>query len=126
MRTKLVLKSSVALMIALAGILLIANQQAQGVQTPPTIGTVGVMAFMVQDVKKGSPADQAGIKRGDLITFLNGAQVNSITDVQQTINGSGDKVVEVTYLRYNSDTSHFDELKVTVKPVPWGSWKAGR
>jgi len=83
------------------------------------------MAFMVKNVEQGSPADQAGIKSGDLITFLNGHQVDSVTELQQTINGSGDKVVEVTYLRFNPDTNHYDQRKVTVKPVPWGSWKMG-
>jgi hypothetical protein len=64
MRTKLVLKSSAALMIAIAGLLLIANQQAQGVQTPPTIGTVGVMAFMVQDVKKAVVEESKKLSAG--------------------------------------------------------------
>jgi putative serine protease PepD len=56
-------------------------------------------AFIV-DVVPGSPADDAGLQPGDVITGIDGQDVTRSTDVQSTVRGKdvGDEV-EITYER---------------------------
>lgn len=100
-----------------------AGAQAQQVQRPASIGAMGELVFRIQQVEFGSPAEQAGLQLGDLILLLNGGQIESINQVWNTIHGSADKPVEVTFLRYNSVSAKFEENKATVKPVTWGTWR---
>jgi S1-C subfamily serine protease len=46
--------------------------------TQPTVGRAGALVTQVED---GSPAHDAGIKRGDLITSLDGAPISSLVDL---------------------------------------------
>lgn len=54
----------------------------------------------VREVGPGSAADDAGIKRGDVIVGINGLPVNSVSELQELVarNRPGDKV-EVSFIR---------------------------
>ncbi|MBQ7219806.1 MAG: Do family serine endopeptidase [Synergistaceae bacterium] len=48
-------------------------------------GVEGTNGAMINDVFKGDPADKAGIKRGDVVVELNGAQVKNANDFVQKV-----------------------------------------
>ena len=77
----------------------------------------------VNEVAKGSPAEAAGMRAGDLFINVNGQPVESILTVQQAITRSGGKPVELELMR-NSQIQ-----KVTVTPVASNSpklpWRIG-
>ena len=58
----------------------------------------------IVEVSAGSSADKAGIKKGDVITAIDGAKVTSMSFVQEKVNGyrPGDKAV-VTLVRNGSE-----------------------
>lgn len=58
----------------------------------------------IVEVSAGSSADKAGIKKGDVITAIDGAKVTSMAFVQEKVNGyrPGDKAV-VTIVRNGSE-----------------------
>jgi S1-C subfamily serine protease len=92
-------------------------------QTPQArIGAKGVMGYVITGVNPGSPAEQAGLKPGDIITSLNDEQVISIEQVQNTLttNPPGTSF-EIKYKRFNPATGNLDEHTVTVKSVPLAS-----
>jgi S1-C subfamily serine protease len=92
-----------------------------GDELPPPqsmLGVIGIAAFVVEDVSPGSPAEQAGLKSGDLVTWVNGNPVNSITDVLQISRKSPGHKVELFVLRYNRDTHQRDPVTVSVTTVP--------
>ena len=45
---------------------------------------------LIQEIEEGSPADRAGLRRGDLIVKAGGAAVTGIDDLYQAIDGLGD------------------------------------
>lgn len=45
------------------------------------LGVVGNMAFVVHKVEPGTPAEQIGLRQGDLITEWNGKQIISIREI---------------------------------------------
>ncbi len=125
MRVLIVTLTVVATMLGLGQSSFKGVQAAQS-QDPPMIGTSGLITFLVQRVFPHSPAEQAGIKPGDLIVELNGEEFLSMDDVWQAINGSAGKPVEITYLRYNVTTGQTDQTKVTLQPLPYDKWKASK
>lgn len=58
----------------------------------------------IVEVSAGSSADKAGVKKGDVITAIDGAKVTSMSFVQEKVNGyrPGDKAV-VTLVRNGSE-----------------------
>ena len=58
----------------------------------------------IVEVSAGSSADKAGIKKGDVITAIDGAKVTSMSFVQEKVNGyrPGDKAV-ITLVRNGSE-----------------------
>ena len=64
----------------------------------------------IQEVQIESPAEEAGIKSGDIIQSINGKDVNSIMEVSAFINSSSSETVEIGILRNDS------ELTFSVKP----------
>ncbi|MEZ4805077.1 MAG: Do family serine endopeptidase [Bacteroidia bacterium] len=54
----------------------------------------GLNGVLVQDVTEGGSADKAGLKKGDVITKVNGVEVNSVSNLQELIGKyrPGDKV----------------------------------
>lgn len=85
------------------------------------LGVKGEMGFVITVIDNDSPLGQAGLKLGDIITGLN-EQVTSIEKFQKDIATSAPGTTfEITYLRFNSTTSKFEEQEVTVKTIPFVS-----
>src|SRR2546423_8276475 len=80
------------------------------IQRKSHIGTSGSMAFVIQEVQPGTPAEQSGLKIGDLITQVNDEQVSSLEDVHSKISVSEPGTsVKITYLRYDPTTKQLRE-----------------
>jgi len=98
---------------------LVISAQEQ-IRTPQAmVGIVGNMVFLVHQVEPGSPAEQAGLRPGDLIKSVNGRQLNSIKDILQIAEGAPGQSVEIVYMRYNPTTSQPEGYRTTLKSVPW-------
>ncbi len=67
----------------------------------------------VTDVTAGSPAEAAGIKKGDIITKFDGSSVNSMTELQEMLAyySAGE---EVTVIISTANDGEYVENKVTV------------
>ncbi len=66
---------------------------------------------LVNDVIKGSPADKAGIKQGDVITALNGAEVKDSSHLQRMVAETGiGKAAKVSVIRDGKEV----ELSMTL------------
>ena len=63
--------------------------------------------LLVRGVRDGSPADGAGVKRGDLIVAVNGAEADRLDAIHAALDG-GAPSLELGLVRGT------DELKVTV------------
>ncbi len=93
--------------------------------TPEIAKHLGIKAnkgALVTDVVKGSPADSAGLKRGDLIVEYNGNPVNNTTElrnmVAQTRPG---KIVELKVIRDGREIT----MTVTIGELPEKLAEAG-
>ncbi len=64
-----------------------------------TLNSNGVLIVGVYDVDGSSPATEAGLKTGDIITTINDNKVKNIEDMALKINDSSDGTVSVGYLR---------------------------
>ncbi|MEJ5351803.1 MAG: RIP metalloprotease RseP [Melioribacteraceae bacterium] len=64
----------------------------------------------IQDVMKNSPAEEAGIKPGDIFISIDGIKVQDREHVVQIISSNKEKNLEIVFLRNN------DTLKTTVNP----------
>ena len=64
----------------------------------------------IQEVQIESPAEEAGIKSGDIIKSINGKDVNSIMEVSAFINSSSSEIIDIGILRNDS------EITFSVKP----------
>lgn len=87
-------------------------------QSRAGIGARGVMVFIVASVDENSPADQVGINRGDVLTAINGAQVNSIIDVLKITQNPPGTSVEVTHWRRNPLTNEHEKQQPKMTTVP--------
>jgi regulator of sigma E protease len=67
--------------------------------------------IQLSTVEAGMPADQAGLKKGDLLIEVNGQPIHSNTKFQEITRNSGGKPIEIVYQR-NGERHH-----VTVQPV---------
>jgi len=67
--------------------------------------------IQLSTVEAGMPADQAGLKKGDLLMEVNGQPIHSNTKFQEITRNSGGKPIEIVYQR-NGERHH-----VTVQPV---------
>ncbi len=75
----------------------------------------GARGVLVGDVMSGSPAEQAGLKNGDVITRLEGAAVEAVQELRNRVALSpAGKVVRVDYVRGGKDKS----AKVTLGVLP--------
>jgi regulator of sigma E protease len=63
------------------------------------------------EVEHGLPADQAGLKRGDLIMALNGLPIHSQIKFQEITKNSGGQPIRIEYQRNG------EKGEVTVRPV---------
>ena len=61
--------------------------------------------LVIVDVNSGSPAEEAGLKRGDVVQEVNRKTVASVSDFQQAVKAAGSAPL---LLRINrSGSSHF-------------------
>jgi carboxyl-terminal processing protease len=83
------------------------NQAGIGAELSQVASYLYVIAPM-----KGSPADQAGVKAGDIIEYIDGKATRDISlyDAKQLLNGTAGSDVKLRVLRANSSP-----LTVTVK-----------
>jgi len=72
---------------------------------------VPVMSTLVSGVEKGSPAEQAGVAKGDRIVAIDGKQVSEWEELSQTIKGSQGKPINLE-IRRGGET-----IKVAVQPT---------
>jgi len=72
-----------------------------------SVGLKEAKGAVVTDATKGSPADKAGIKSGDIITAVDGESIDSARALSRTIGGKGPgATVDVTVWRDGAD-KHF-------------------
>ena len=72
---------------------------------------VPVMSTNVSGVEKGSPAEVAGIQKGDRIIEIDGVRINEWDELSNKIKGSGGKTLDL-HVRRGEET-----LKITVQPT---------
>jgi len=72
---------------------------ASGENIGITLNSDGVLIVGIYDVDGKSPATEAGLKAGDVITDVNKKEVNSIEEMASKINDSNDGSVNVGYMR---------------------------
>jgi serine protease Do len=82
------------------------------------LGVVGNIAFVVHQVETGSPADQLGLQRGDLITEWNGRQIISIKDFMAMGQLEPGQAVEIEFVRANFTTGKHETMKGKALLVP--------
>ena len=77
------------------------DQPRLGLQIQETEDSRGVK---ILNVKEGSPADKAGLKKDDIIYEVNGEKVKNVTDIKTQVNNSGKKEhYSIKAKRNNSD-----------------------
>ena len=64
---------------------------------------ISVLKPSIGVVKEGSPAYEAGLKKGDLITAINGTGITSWEEMAEIINASKGSAIEVSVRREESD-----------------------
>jgi len=83
------------------------SRNAIGVATP--VGRLGVLAAFyapqIGIIDPRSPAYLEGLRSGDTITSINGEPVRTVEELQRMLDGTGDGVVRLTYLRATSVTA---------------------
>ena len=60
------------------------------------VSGITIMTTEVGQVREGSPADKAGIKKGDMIVAIQGQATESWDDVKKIVKGSAGKTLDVT------------------------------
>lgn len=68
-----------------------------------TLNAEGILVVGVYEVDGQSPASDAGLKTGDMITSINDKEVESIEDMAEKINEAGSESVTVGYLRNDKE-----------------------
>src|SRR6476620_7351183 len=86
------------------------NQAGMGAELSQVASYLYIIAPM-----KGSPADQAGIRSGDIIEYIDGKATRDISlyDAKQLLNGAAGTEVKLRVLRANANP-----LTITVKRGP--------
>lgn len=80
-----------------------------------SLGLNGYMAYVVDSVQPGSPAEKAGLKQYDLVTSINSRTIGSAKDLTEAmLRVEPGQPVVVTFMRYNPDKHTFDLYKETV------------
>ena len=67
---------------------------------------ISVLKPAIGVVKEGSPAYQAGLKKGDLITAINGNAISSWEEMAEIINASKGNTIEVSVRREESNLDY--------------------
>src|SRR5690606_4421763 len=79
-----------------------------------TLGVLVVGHHLVESTDgKKSPGEEAGIKVGDIITRINGQQVEKMTDIAPIVKSAGenDELLEITLRREK------EEIETTLTPL---------
>lgn len=88
--------------------------------------TNGVMVVGIAEIQTESgmvnPAEQAGLRMGDIIVSVDGSAVNRNEEIAALVEKSGGKPVEIQYRR--EDKEYTSQLS-PVKSLVDGKWKAG-
>lgn len=79
-----------------------------------TLGAVGQVMFYVTQVDPGSPAEQAGLQLGDLITSVNGTQIAGIQDLRVIQTLDPGTLVDIEYMRPNPNGNTFTRFEARV------------
>lgn len=92
------------------------SQSQHSVPLPKSvIGALGVMAYVVTEVRPGSAAEQAGLQSGDIVTHLD-EQIASIQDFQGKIaNSEPGTLFRIKYRRFNRSTGALEEHTGTIQ-----------
>jgi serine protease Do len=77
-----------------------------------SLGMSSTEGVVVSEVAEGSPADEAGIRRGDVILEVNQQQVTTVRDYQSAVQGAGDAGA-VLFLVRREDSVRY----VALRPV---------
>ena len=94
--------------------------QTLGKEMAPVLGVPVQAGVLVSDVQRGSPADKAGVRRGDVIVALDGAKMSSVARLRNTVAIKGiNAKVKVTLYRKQKKL----DLDVTLGELP-GSGRA--
>ena len=96
------------------------SQSPQRVPLPKSvIGALGVMAYVITEVRTGSAAEQAGLQSGDIVTHLD-EQIASIQDFQGKIaNSEPGTFFTIKYRRFNRSTGSLEEHTGTIQTRPF-------
>jgi serine protease Do len=79
------------------------------------LGMKNEKGALIADVMDGSPADKVGLRRGDVITELNGKSVEDISELRNMVADiSPGKEVTIKYFR----DGNFKTVKVTIEELP--------
>lgn len=92
------------------------SQSQEQVPLPKSvIGALGVMGFVITEVRPGSAAEQAGLQPGDIVTHLD-EQIASSQDFQGKIaNSEPGTFFRIKYRRFNRSTGALEEHKGTIQ-----------
>lgn len=84
-----------------------------------SFGMTGSVAFRVNNVSPGSPAQQLGLQRGDFIVELDGKQFYSSNDFMEMLaeKNVGEEV-EATYIRFNAENGQREYKKGKARMAP--------
>jgi serine protease Do len=83
------------------------------------LGVPVVEGVAVARVASGSPADAAGLERGDVIVELAGQEIQGLEDLRNAIHGSAiGEQVEMVYWR--EESKHSAQVRLTESPAPEG------
>jgi serine protease Do len=95
--------------------------QALSADVAETLGLGNAAGALVTEAQPGSPAAEAGLKSGDVITRVDGAPVQDGRGLARKIAGIGpNKAVDLTFVRDGK------EQKVSVRLGPLKGQKAGK
>ncbi len=73
-----------------------------------------VLKPSIGEVRPGSPAFEAGLNKGDLITAINGMSITSWDEMAEIINASNGESIQLTFLRGDSNR----DLWITPEQTP--------
>jgi serine protease Do len=62
------------------------------------VGLPERVGLLVRGVEEGSPADRAGLERGDLLVAANGRPIESVDDLYTALDDKGSDVLELVVL----------------------------
>jgi serine protease Do len=74
--------------------------QAMNKELADSFGLASTHGALINEITKGSPADKAGLERGDIILSYDGRQIDELNDLPRLVAATPvDKTVDVTIFR---------------------------